>query len=308
MAEKKRIQLATAEDINKLNEDLTNKVDKSNIGFGHAHDVFGTWDFNDYKKSGFYRIHELPSYTNAPKNNIGSCGQLVVSKNGDTCTQVYYPYGRDTVAWRCFADSNTNVEWNYVDQCYENHLGKLDVNMDSISPILLTMKNGQHAVLEGLYKDTSNLPCGNIYYAHTVTYIGSSTTDMNDWSRGTWICSAWNNKNEIYMGTRNAGQSTITWKRFLNEDDLNPIKIVRWYKRLDFSSEQVVYIPPIDGYKKMAVNMACGDSNINLQLLQNNSVDDRTIVRARYDGYIRADLFVLITYCKDAEVEYRNIE
>ena len=68
-------------------------------------------DFNDFTKTGFYRIGEIANYSNAPSGAV-DYGQLIVSKNGDTIFQQYSGYGSGIIYTRTFNESLTGgVRW-----------------------------------------------------------------------------------------------------------------------------------------------------------------------------------------------------
>lgn len=72
-------------------------------------------DFNDFIKTGFYRIGNIASYSNAP-SEAKSYGQLIVSHNGDTTTQIYISYNdKGRMFTRCFNDSlSGGVTWEPI--------------------------------------------------------------------------------------------------------------------------------------------------------------------------------------------------
>jgi len=88
--------------------DLSNYVTKGKI----AHTEFGSYDFDDYKVTGFYRINALSSYTHAPTGQ--NWGQLIVSHIGDTTLQLYGGCGSAALDVRCFNDTTTGAAWHKI--------------------------------------------------------------------------------------------------------------------------------------------------------------------------------------------------
>lgn len=72
-------------------------------------------DFNEFTKTGFYRIDNIAIYSNAP-SGAKSYGQLIVSHNGDTITQIYFNYNdKGRMFTRCFNDTlSGGVTWEPI--------------------------------------------------------------------------------------------------------------------------------------------------------------------------------------------------
>ena len=85
-------------EISEVNSNLGQKVNNTSQ---EAHIVFNSYDFNDYTKSGFYRINSGSAYSNIPSTDA-SWGQLIVSANGDTVMQIYAPITTSNMWVRCF--------------------------------------------------------------------------------------------------------------------------------------------------------------------------------------------------------------
>ncbi|MBO7735092.1 MAG: hypothetical protein J6S67_21190 [Methanobrevibacter sp.] len=91
--------LMSASDKTKLNE-LDNYVR------GYNYDATKL-DFNEFTKTGFYRIGNVSNYSNAP-SGAASYGQLIVIKNGDTIYQQYAGFNNNAKIFsRCFNDGET---------------------------------------------------------------------------------------------------------------------------------------------------------------------------------------------------------
>ena len=96
--------------LSKLNSDLP--------GSGIAFDYFSSMDFNDYKKTGMYRINELMSYQNIPNYpSPKDYGQLIVASNSDTVLQMYISWRGEAIAFRCMnMTASEGTEWIIIGQ------------------------------------------------------------------------------------------------------------------------------------------------------------------------------------------------
>lgn len=95
----------------------TGLVPKSLLSIGTVQEFFQSRDWNDYRKSGFYRFDPIGAGFYEHEPDVPSYGQVIISHENDTTLQIACGFGSvSRIGYRCFNDNLTDgAEWKYLE-------------------------------------------------------------------------------------------------------------------------------------------------------------------------------------------------